>query len=648
LKPTVYDAQGRLVALGPPLGTGGEGTVFEVADGSGLAAKVYLKKMDEEHTAKLAAMIAARKEEVLKFAAWPVGSLHGKPGGPPVGFLMPRVSGFKPIHSLYSPKSRMSEFPQADWKFLLGAAANLARAFAAIHAQGDIVVGDINHGNVLVSSRALVKLIDCDSVQITVHDRTFLCGVGVSTHTPPELQGGSLRVLRTRNHDSFGLAVLLFQLLFMGRHPFSGRYLGQGDLALERAIQEFRFAYGRSAAAHQMLPPPHAPDLTLVTPAVAPLFERAFDPEGSRESHRPSAAEWVAALSSIELQTCRVSPAHSYPTTLAACPWCAIEDRAGILLFNVAGLHAPTLAGGFTLESVWAQILAVPSPGPAPAIPQKAALPATPSPKAGAIRKARIRQINLAWLLGLLGPVLAVVANENGGGCLGPLLILGLLLGLAYFVVQRASALRHEAEKTLQEAEARLRSVQETWVQEAPEALFLTRQRSLKKLRDDYLGLPALRKKKIDQLRANLAQSQLQRFLDRHRLDNAKIPGIGEARRTTLESYGIETAGDITYNAVLQVPGFGPALTGTLLEWKKSVTARFVFNPSAGIDPQDIAEVDRNLAARRGALEKSLLGGVGELQQVSRQITVRRQALLAQMEAALQAVAQAKVDFEAM
>jgi DNA-binding helix-hairpin-helix protein with protein kinase domain len=644
-KPTVYDSRGRPVSLGRQLGAGGEGAVYEIAGGQGLAAKVYLGKVTEEQAAKLAALLAVRKESLLQFAAWPTGSLHARPGGPLAGFVMQRIAGFKPIHALYSPKSRMREFPQADWTFLLSAATNLARAFAAIHAEGNLVIGDVNHGNVLVSDRALVKLIDCDSLQITVAGRTFLCGVGVSTHTPPELQGGSLRVLRTTDHDLFGLAVLLFQLLFMGRHPFSGRYLGSGDLALERAIKEFRFAYGTAAKARQMLPPPHAPDLALVSPVAAPLFERAFAPEGVRKG-RPSAADWVTALASIKVQTCRTSPAHAYPTTLAACPWCAIEGGAGILLFSVAGLHTPILQGGFKLEAVWAQILAVPPPGPAPALPAPPSV--LPSTAANAARRARVQKTSLACALGLSGPILAVVASEYGGGCFVPPLIIGLLFFLARAVAAQADAAREAAQKTLIAEQVRLKLLQEAWGREASEAAFLARQKSLKKLRGEYLDLPASRQRKIDQLQAHLARAQLQRFLDRHRIDGAKIQGIGDGRRATLQSYGIETAGDITYSAVIQVPGFGPALTGTLLAWKKSIAARFIFKPAAGIDPRDIADLDRTLAARRSAIEKALVQGIGELRQASQQITVRRQALSSQIEAALRAVAQAEADVAAM
>ena len=77
------------------------------------------------------------------------------------------------------------------------------------------------------AKNALVVLIDCDSFQVNTNGRCYPCEVGVPLYTPPELQKKSFReLIRTRNHDRFGLAILIFQLLFVGRHPYAGRYLG--------------------------------------------------------------------------------------------------------------------------------------------------------------------------------------------------------------------------------------------------------------------------------------------------------------------------------------------------------------------------------------------------------------------------------------
>ena len=120
----------------------------------------------------------------------------------------------------------MKHFPEVDFRFLIHTATNIARAFAIVHEHGH-VVGDVSRSehDLLVGPDGTVMLIDCNLFQISAAE-LFTCDVGVPLFTPPELQSENFRGLRrTANHDRFGVAVLLFHLLFMGRHPFAGRYL---------------------------------------------------------------------------------------------------------------------------------------------------------------------------------------------------------------------------------------------------------------------------------------------------------------------------------------------------------------------------------------------------------------------------------------
>src|SRR5205823_818445 len=127
--------------------------------------------------------------------------------------------------------------------------------------------------------------------------KLFLCEVGVPQFTPPELQGKNFRGLkRTANHDRFGLALVIFHLLFMGRHPFAGRFSGYGDMPIERAIAEYRYAFSRRAAALEMAPPPQTLAIERVAPQLAPLFERAFTRGSEQPDARPTAGQWHAAL----------------------------------------------------------------------------------------------------------------------------------------------------------------------------------------------------------------------------------------------------------------------------------------------------------------------------------------------------------------
>ncbi len=273
---SLYDNLNRRVDLGSQLGVGGEGAVYEVVGRPSSVAKVYHKPPDSRKEQKFRAMASLARPDLLAVAAWPTATLHQTPQGPLVGVLMPRVSEHKEVHTLYSPAHRKKDFPTADWAFLIQTAMNCAVAFEIIH-RGGHVIGDVNQSNVLISSKAMVQLIDCDSYQVQAGTQSFPCEVGVPLYTPPELQGQSFRgVVRTHNHDRFGLAVLIFHLLFVGRHPFSGRPLTRGELPIEKAIKEFRFAYSRAAAQLQIAPPPQAPLLGIVPAEVGRLFERAF------------------------------------------------------------------------------------------------------------------------------------------------------------------------------------------------------------------------------------------------------------------------------------------------------------------------------------------------------------------------------------
>jgi DNA-binding helix-hairpin-helix protein with protein kinase domain len=260
--PDVFDAQNRKVPLGCLLGKGAEGAVYELRDNPDLAAKIYLRPLSKDRSEKIELMIPLRNARIDKLAAWPQTLLFQK-SATPIGFVMSRFSGHKDIHHLYSPKSRRNSFLRADWRFLIHAAANVARTLPIIHGVG-CIIGDINHGSILVAQDATTKIVDCDSFQLTANGRHFLCALGVETFTPPELQTGSLNVIRTSNHDNFALAVVVFLLLFMGRHPFAGRYLGQGEMQIPQAIRECRFPYGARRAAAQMEPPPGTPRYKLL------------------------------------------------------------------------------------------------------------------------------------------------------------------------------------------------------------------------------------------------------------------------------------------------------------------------------------------------------------------------------------------------
>lgn len=324
----LHDHTGSEVRLpGKPFAIGGEGAVFDVIGRPDLVAKLYSKPQSKERCDKLRAMAKLCSPDLLKIAAWPTATLSNGNSATVEGILMPRIADHKEIHHLYSVAQRKKDFPEADWGFLLHTARNCAIAFESVHAHGHIV-GDVNQKNVMVSRKGIVALVDCDSFQVKEGNRIFRCGVGVAEYTPPELHGRKFTDLdRDANHDSFGLAVMLFHLLMMGRHPFSGVPQVSVDIPIEKAIQDGLYAYARNPS--KLKPPPHVPPLTMLDIPTRELFERAF---GSRQ--RPTATEWRGVLdaSMKGLQRCKNDPKHTYPV-VGNCPWCQLIAVARLMFF---------------------------------------------------------------------------------------------------------------------------------------------------------------------------------------------------------------------------------------------------------------------------------------------------------------------------
>jgi serine/threonine protein kinase len=256
---------------------------------------------------------------------------------------MPLINTSKaiPLHQVYNPKVRKQRAPGITWQYLLRIGRNLAAVVAALHAKG-YVIGDLNESNVLVTDRALVTLVDCDSIQVRQGAQIYRCGVGKGEYTPPELQNKSFEnVTRSQFHDAFGLSVLLFLLLMEGVHPFSGVYLAEGEPpGLLDNIRQKRSPYLRSP---MLGPMPIAPAFDLLPNRLQRQFNRAF---GARPAWRPRAKDWQRVLENLErdLVVCSKHPSHVYSDHLRACPWCQRKDLLKIEAFSDLQTHTMQIA----------------------------------------------------------------------------------------------------------------------------------------------------------------------------------------------------------------------------------------------------------------------------------------------------------------
>jgi DNA-binding helix-hairpin-helix protein with protein kinase domain len=523
---------------------------------------------------------------------------------------------YHPIQHLYNPMQRWKYFPRVTWDFQIRAARNLAAAFEEIHRVG-CLVGDVNEKNVQVSAQAIVRLIDCDSFQIHYNGKIYPCDVGVALYTPPELQHQSLRgINRTVNHDRFGLAVLIYQLLFVGKHPYAGLYQGPGDPTLEDLIAQFRFAQGPAAHTWGMAPPPFTPLFSDIPPDLGNLFRRAFERGSERDGHRPAPDEWIKELERLEasLATCRVRQGHRYWIGARSCTWCRLEREGGPDFYHTVSAYILNLTedesrlareGGLDLDHLdhadaWTFVvdeqrlqtilrrvkhcLEVDFPYDRRRFAPKR--PPQPKPLPDRIREhsSMIFVLSVATTLCIIACPLGLIHQAIGiTGFLGSL-VFGCWLAICRWLSpwhqewrsrkQARDQARHILEQLENEWRVTVRTFQDTSNQLC---------RSIEDLIARCRGLAGQYQAELRQITAQAENAARLRHMRMHLIVDAQIPLIGQARKRMLADEGILTAADIDYHRIRGISGFGEVMTRNLLDWKEEVLRQFRFDPNTAV-----------------------------------------------------------------
>src|SRR5262245_11915390 len=650
-----HTSQSEIVRLGRRIGIGAEGEVYEIQDNSDLVAKVYHEPPPQEKADKLVVLSRLGNERLFNLSAWPVSTLRDAPDGEVVGFVMKKISQAEEVHALHSPKSRLQKFPEASWAFLIYAAANIARAVALIHEHG-LVIGDLNPKNILVTRKATVYLLDVDSFQISADGKIYRCEGGFPEYTPPELQGVAFRdVDRGQAHDCFGLAVVIFQLLFMGRHPFSGRYLEAGEMSLERAIRESRFAYGADAEARKMRQPPGTLALDSMPSQFVRLFRRAF-----LTADRPRPREWIEPLDALAkaLKKCELHSGHYYYRELRDCPWCGIESQARVRLFNFQLPGGESRRGHFRLDEIWKEIESVKSPGASMIRSDNRLTPLAPSAEvadfARGMRNSFILALKFSVFAGVAIPVLvgfpfAFYLLIMAGYAACAIAKIERTATMQLFLKQRRSSpgdrLLEKVISRRRKAEEAARLLQEQYDREAGSERWGAKRDELQNQEEAYEKLAQIRQFRLQQLEAEARKTQLYEFLDQFEINNAEIKGIVAPIKAALLSHGVETAADVI-EEVSYIPSVGRSQAERLLEWRRDLERRFVFEPARGVPPETRVKTEREVDALRFSLEGELSGGAHYLRRVKQEIETSRQKLQPALTKARQELARAKKDLE--
>ena len=336
---TLAASCGNVNLQGPPIDSGGEGEVHLIENGRRVAKILF--RPTPLTLKKLHWMIQHAPPRVSFWTpldlAWPEDLVID--AGTPCGYVAVYFSGSATLEELFERTLREARFPGWTYAHLVNVAANLALAFERAHRLG-LVIGDVSSRNALCDQKTYIKLIDLESSQIDAGSEVYPCLVATADCTPPELQSVTdfSTVLRTIFHDRFGLAVLIYQILTEGKHPFHGIVETPKDLkslppGIPERISQNLWPFSSSTNGKpQVTPPPGGCDFEMFPPELRALFLRAFDEGHLNPARRPSPLEFARVLHQHlqDLAACPRHPRHRHAPHLINCPWCERRRTTGV------------------------------------------------------------------------------------------------------------------------------------------------------------------------------------------------------------------------------------------------------------------------------------------------------------------------------
>ena len=205
-----YLKNGLPISMGKKIASGGEGTVYEL-DGNKVA-KIYFEP--QGRLPKMSAFIS--KGLKVRGICTPDELLYDK-DKKFVGFTMQKAEGKSLQLSVFQPQLFKNLFPSWSKIEITKLALNVLDKIEVLH-EKDILVGDINPMNINVVNYDDVYLLDTDSFQID----DYPCPVGTVDFTAPEIQGVNYtEFIRSKEHEYYAIATLLFMIFLPGKHPYS-------------------------------------------------------------------------------------------------------------------------------------------------------------------------------------------------------------------------------------------------------------------------------------------------------------------------------------------------------------------------------------------------------------------------------------------
>lgn len=288
----------EIVAIGTPLGSGKEGTVYGIQGSHTEVMKIFETSRRTDKRRKVKEMVRNPPEDPTKDKSnvpaliWPIEAVHSVSNDDFLGYTMPRLEMDEFVNAQkYARNALDHTTSDADFRYL--AAMNLALRVALVHTNGH-GMGDMHHSNILVKD-GIVTLIDCDGFHISGKYRDFGGATIYPRYEPPDTRSQDDDVRTVQLSDQFGLAVHIFQFLMGGYHPFVAVGSEATTGSTKNAIHGNKFPYSDPNPG-QFEPPDRAPDYSSLPAEIKDLFEAVFISGKTNPTYRPTATDWVNAL----------------------------------------------------------------------------------------------------------------------------------------------------------------------------------------------------------------------------------------------------------------------------------------------------------------------------------------------------------------
>ena len=480
--------------------------------------------------------------------------------------------------------------------------------------RASIVVGDVNSNNVVVDRDSTDAPHRLRQLPDPRRGAVFRCNVGVADYQPPELQTSDLsRVDRLPQHDLFGLAVMIFQLLFVGKHPFAGvlpptiRATGAiGDNVAAR-----RFFYGPEAQ-RWSAPAAGQPDAHggHARRSRSCFVRRSWAIRARGRAPPPGAG----ASTDLKTQTiaCR-SQCAAPPSARAALPWCALETR-GLHYFSLLRRAPGRRRRRFGLaqftdadvERMWARSPRSRARSARTAIPATKIYRTTPLGLWKAKRIAAFAAVAVVVALAV-----AILFATGFGGLALFVALVGMLGGLAARPdARRAFALRR---KRLEESRKAHALAQREWAAVARAARFSENRARLVKVRQALKDQRRRYEAEVAALQKNRDREELKHYLESHVIAVNLIPEIDKRTKAMLLSFGLETAIDLCPETLREVPHLTRPQRVRLMLWRESLERGFRAQPRKAPDAEALRDVQMRHVRERLKNQAQLASGAGPI-----------------------------------